>query len=159
MKITLFGLAALSLLALQPADTSDEAEREAVVAVLGEYHAAFEAGKPEEVAALLGSTFFIAEDKSSGGADRVGAHLFLAGEEVEQWPAAYLAEAGPYENVFNVLSVSLRGNAAVALTVDTGKNKVRSWQDEEIAWFFGRTEGQWRLVGFIVRDIQLPPHR
>jgi len=32
----------------------------------------------------------------------------------------------------------------------------RSWQNEETAWMLGRTDGRWRIVGQIIRDIQLP---
>lgn len=52
--------------------------------------------------------------------------------------------------------MSIRGDAAVALTRDTGSNSFRKWKNEETAWLLGRVGGEWRIVGMIVRDIQLP---
>jgi len=131
-------------------------EREAVVAALSAYHAALEAGAAEDVLDVLGPTLFMADEKSSGGPDRVSAHLFLTGDELAQWPRAFLDEAGPYQNDFVVVSVSIRGDAAVVSTRDTGSNGFRSWEDEDVTWFFGRSSGRWRIVGSVIRDIQLP---
>jgi len=135
----------------------EDAERDSVVRALGAYHAALEAGEPERVLDALGPSFFMAnEETSKGGAGRLGAHLFLAGESLRAWPEAFLREAGPYRNAFEVQSVSIRGAGAIVVTRDRGSNAFRSWKDEETVWFLGRTDDRWRVVGMVVRDIQLP---
>jgi hypothetical protein len=63
---------------------------------------------------------------------------------------------GPYEDSTSVVSVSVRGDSAVVIAKETGRNKVRSWRDEETTWLLGRSDGRWRIVGRIIRDIQLP---
>jgi hypothetical protein len=131
------------------------ADQQAILGVLRAYHAALEAGQPSKAVETLGPSYFMADERT-GGSPRLAAHLFLTDEKLRAWPKAFLDEAGPYRNEFKTLSVSIRGDAAVVLTQDTGSNRFRKWKDEEIAWFLGRTAGQWRIVGLVIRDIQLP---
>ena len=140
----------------QEGTTVQADEREAITGALSAFHAALQNGESEKAGRFLGPSLFMADERSSGGPDRMSAHMFLAGEELQSWPRSFLEEAGPYRNDFRVLSVSVRGDAAVVLTSDTGSNRFRSWKDEGVAWFIGRTSGRWRIVGMVIRDIQLP---
>ncbi len=144
-------------LAAQASSTEPGAsDREAVLAVLRSYHDAFQKEDVSAVAPLLGPSVFIADERSAGGPERVKAHLFLAGPRLASWPGSFLQQAGPYRNSFEAVSVSVRQDAAVALTRDTGSNRFRRWSNEEVAWFLGRIDGRWRIVGMVIRDIQLP---
>ena len=143
---------AVLFLAAAPAPTDEEAVAKAVK----EYHAAFEAGDAARVLAVLGPTDFIGDEKSAGGKERMSAHFFKVGETLRDWPKNFLTQAGPYRDATEILSVSVRGDSAVVLAKETGSNKFRRWQDEETAWMLGRTDGRWRIVGQIIRDIQLP---
>lgn len=145
-------LAVLLLAAGGPAP----AEEEAAVRVLKEYHAAFQSGDPTRVLELIGPTYFIGDERSAGGKDRLKAHFFKVGDTLRDWPTNFLASSAPYRNSTVVSSVSIRGDAAVVMAKETGSNKFRSWRDEETAWMLGRTEGRWRIVGQIIVDIQLP---
>ena len=145
---------AILFLAAASAPPGDE---EAVAKAVKEYHAAFEAGDPARVLAVLGPTYFIGDEKSAGGRDRMSAHFFKVGDTLRDWPKNFLASSGPYRDSTEVVNVSIRGDSAVVLAKETGSNKFRSWQNEETAWILGRTGGRWRIVGQIIRDIQLPP--
>lgn len=153
-----------TLVAAAPAGASEDAERDSVVRALAAYHAALEAGDTTRVSRTIGPSFFMADEKTAAasrahaeaGAGTLSAHLYLEGEALRAWPGAFLREAGPYRNAFEVQSVSLRGDAAVVVTRDRGRNRFRSWEDEETVWFLGRMKDRWRVVGMIVRDIQLP---
>ena len=131
-------------------------DEEAVAKAVKEYHAAFEAGDPARVLAVLGPTYFIGDEKSAGGKERMSAHFFKVGQTLQDWPKNFLASSGPYRDSTEVVNVSVRGDSAVVLAKETGSNKFRSWQNEETAWMLGRTDGRWRIVGQIIRDIQLP---
>jgi hypothetical protein len=133
----------------------DRADRTAVLQTLREYHDGLEAVDVRRVLRVLGPTYFIA-DESTAGRERIGAHLFLTGDKLMAWPRAFLEEAGPYQNTFESVSVSIRGDAAVVITRETGRNRFRRWRNEEAAWFLGRSEGRWRIAALIIRDIQLP---
>ena len=145
---------AILFLAAASAPPGDE---EAVTKAVKEYHAAFAAGDPARVLAVLGPTYFIGDEKSAGGRDRMSAHFFKVGDTLRDWPKNFLASSGPYRDSTEVVNVSIRGDSAVVLAKETGSNKFRRWQNEETAWMLGRTDGRWRIVGQIIRDIQLPP--
>ena len=153
-------LAAAALLvgaAFLPAQSAPDttADADAAVATLTAFHSALVAGQPERARAELGATMFMADERTGAG-DRLRAHLYLTGERLDRWPANYLSQVGPYANSFRMVSRSIRGDAAVLITRDTGSNAVRRWTDEEVAWFLGRSDGKWRIVSMVIRDIQLP---
>ncbi len=128
---------------------------EEIIRALGQYHAGLEAGDTSRVLEVLGPTYFMADERTTGG-ERLRAHMFLTGDKLQRWPKNFLEQAGPYRNAFETISVSVRGDAAVVLTRDTGSNRVRRWRNEESAWLLGSSGGRWRIVGYVVRDIQLP---
>ncbi len=149
-------LAVLALAQGAGSERTESGDREAVLQVLRSYHQALQRGDSAAAVLLLGPSLFIADERSAGGPERVKAHLFLTGSRLAAWPGSFLKEAGPYRNAFEAVSVSLRQDAGVALTRDSGRNRFREWKDEEVAWFLGRTDGRWRIVGMMIRDIQLP---
>ena len=160
LRITIGWLATMMLFAgtsvasAQPApDTTADAD--AAVATLTAFHSALTAGQPERARSELGATMFMADERTAAR-DRLRAHLYLTGERLDRWPANYLSQVGPYANSFRVVSRNIRGDAAVLITRDTGSNGFRRWTDEEVAWFLGRSDGKWRIVSMIIRDIQLP---
>ena len=127
-----------------------------VVAPITAFHAALTANDPAAATAQLGPSFFIADERTSAQTDRVRAHLYLSGERLTAWPARYLSEAGPHRSESTVVSVSVRADAAIVITRDTGSNAFRTWRDEETIWVLGRVDGRWRIAGYIIRDFQAP---
>ncbi len=128
----------------------------AVVRVVEEYHAALRANAPERVAAVLGPSLTMFNGNHSGDPHSWQAHLYLTGNDLAGWPAAFLRQAGPQENLVEVVRVHLRGDAALVVTRETGRNRFRSWQEELVTYFLGREDGGWRLVGLFIRDIANP---
>ncbi len=156
MLITSLAMVVLGLVGSESGGAAAASEEEAVEHVLRAYNDALERGQPDKVLQVLGSSYFMADEQTPSGSARLTAHLYLTGEALQSWPANYLREVGPHRNEFRVVSFSMRRDAAILLTRDTGSNKFRRWKDEEVAWFFGRTAGAWRIVGMVIRDIQLP---
>jgi hypothetical protein len=150
-------VAAMTFALVVPQAAADpaEADQKAVVEALTAYHAAMGSGDGAKVVEQIGPTLLMAGEESAGK-DKLTAHLFLTGERLAHWPTNYLKQVGPHESRSIVLSVNVRGDAATVLSRDSGHNAFRTWKDEETAWFFARSEGRWRIVGMIVRDIQLP---
>lgn len=120
------------------------------------YHNGFITNNPDLVRSALGKQFVMVNGNFSGEPVDWQAHMFLTGEALAAWPGMSLAEAGPYEIVFEVLNVDVRGKAAVVVTRDNGRNKFRSWKDEIVTWFLGEGEDGWRIVGMFIRDIRNP---
>jgi len=51
---------------------------------------------------------------------------------------------------------TVRGDAALAVTRETGKNRFRSWEGQRVTWLLGRHAGRWGIVGMFVRDERNP---
>jgi len=162
MSIGILIVMLLAPAASAPAAADEAADRDAVVLTLGAFHAALADSDAAGVLATLGPSFFMANEETAAtdsggpGAGRLSAHMYLAGESLRAWPQAFLSEAGPYRNAFDVQAVSIRGDGAIVVTRDRGRNRFRTWKDEETVWYLGRSDDRWRLVGMVIRDIQLP---
>ncbi len=145
------GLAAqVGLVAAAPPDSA------AVVATIEEYHEGFRRNTPSRVTAVLGPSFTMVNGNYSGDPRAWQAHLYLTGADLAAWPIAFLREAGPYENQLEVLRVHLRGDAALVVTRESGRNRFRQWRGELVGYLLGRDRGRWRLVGYFIRDIANP---
>ncbi len=120
------------------------------------YHIGFKTNNPDLVLSTLGEQFFMANGNFSGEPTEWQAHMYLTGADLAAWPGMFLAEAGPYENEVEFLKVDIRGNAAVVVTKDNGRNRFRSWQNEIVTWFLGKHDGVWKIVGMFIRDIRNP---
>jgi hypothetical protein len=120
------------------------------------YHTGLIENDPAAVRTALGKEFLMFNGNFSGEPTAWQAHLYLTGERLDRWPALFLKEAGPYENRFEFLHAHVRGDAAVVVTRETGKNRFRSWRGETVTWLLGRSDGEWKIVGFFIRDIRNP---
>jgi hypothetical protein len=128
----------------------------AVVAAVHAYHDGLRRGQPELVRAALGPSFTMFNGNHSGDPQLWQAHMYLEGAALDAWPRAFVPGAGPHENVVRVTRVHLRGNAALVVARETGRNKFRAWNDELVTYLLGRDAGRWRLVGYFIRDIANP---
>ena len=120
------------------------------------YHEGFSKGDPEMVLDAIGAEFFMFNGNFSGDPTDWQAHMYLQGTDREQWPQMFLQEAGPYENQFGFLHVDIRGEAAIVVTLESGRNRFRVWKDEVVTWFLGRRDNNWKILGFFIRDISNP---
>jgi len=119
------------------------------------YHQGLIENRPEMVTGVLADDFIMFNGNFSAEPAEWQAHMYLSGQSLHDWPIFFLKEAGPYENHFEFIHTDLRGDAAVVVTRETGKNRFRSWENETVAWLLGRREGgDWRIVGYFIRDIR-----
>jgi hypothetical protein len=164
MQSTLMGILVAAVAALlgfwfwsntsiQPGDTMDLTSIESPIS---RYHQGFIDNDPKQVLSALGSTFTMFNGSFSGDPRQWESHMFLTGENLQNWPATFISDAGPYENTYEVVHTYERGDSALVVTLDTGKNRFRSWEGELTTWLLGRVDGQWKIVGYFLRDIQNP---
>ncbi len=120
------------------------------------YHQGFSNNDPQTVLAALGQEFIMFNGNYSAEPSDWQAHLFLIGQALRDWPAAFLNEAGPCENQYEFIHTHIRGDAAVVVTRETGRHRFRSWENEIVTWLLGQREREWRIVGYFIRDIRNP---
>ncbi len=154
---SLAGLLLGTSLCTQPAVASpNPSDSVAIVAVLEEYHEGLRRNEPGRVTAVLGPSFTMFNGSFSGDPRAWEAHMYLAGPRLSEWPVNFLRQAGPYENQMQVLRVYVRGDAALVVTEETGRNRFRKWDGELVTYLLGRENARWRLVGYFIRDIANP---
>ena len=136
--------------------TSEQAQTQSAAETVAQFQAGLIAADPDRTRAALGPVFFMADERTSDGSGAMNAHMFLSEDRLERWPQDYLDEAGPPENVQELVSVSLRRSGAMVHTRDTGRNRFRQWENEGNVWVLGRVGDSWQIIGQIVRDMQLP---
>jgi len=120
------------------------------------YHQGFINNDPQTVLTALGQEFIMFNGNYSAESSDWQAHMFLTGQALQAWPATFLKQAAPYENRYTFVHTHVRGDAAVAVTRETGRNRFRAWEDETVTWLLGQRDGAWRIVGFFIRDIRNP---
>ena len=128
----------------------------AAVAVVREYSEALRRGSPERLSAVLGPSLVMFNGAYSGDPAEWEVHLYLAGADLAAWPGRFVPGAAPHENDLRVVRVNVRGNAALVVTRETGSNKFRRWQDEQVGYLLGRDGERWKVVGYFIRDIRNP---
>jgi hypothetical protein len=133
-----------------PTDSAD------AVAVVEEYHEALRRNAPDRVRAALGSSFMMFNGAHSGDPRDWEAHMYLAGADLDAWPARFVSGSGPHETTVRVVRVHLRRDAALVVTEESGRNRFRRWEGELATYLLGREGGRWRIVGYFIRDIANP---
>ena len=82
--------------------------------------------------------------------------MSVPADRLATWLGNFVGGAGPHQNSFRVVSVNVRANAAVMTTEDSGSNRFRKWDKERVTWTLGKRDGQWKILGFFIRDIRNP---
>jgi hypothetical protein len=83
-------------------------------------------------------------------------HMYLNGRKINSWLEFMIKEAGPHQNSIEFKHVYLRGNSALVVTSETGKNKFRSWNNEMVVWNLGFRKGSWRIVSVFIKELSNP---
>jgi hypothetical protein len=149
---TVLSLTACASAGLAPPAAATSAA-DAPEAAVADYHTGFIARDAARVRAAIGDTLVLVNGNFSDDPRGWQAHQYLSGAELDAWPATTIADAGPFKNDWQVVHVSRRGDAAVVVTVETGRNRQRAWNREVATWLLGKTDAGWRIVGLYVRDV------
>ena len=128
----------------------------AAVAVVEEYNEALRRGAPDRLSAVLGPSLMMFNGAYSGEPRDWEVHMFLTGAELGAWPGRFVPGAAPHENRLRIVRVNVRGNAALVVTEETGRNKFREWKNEQVGYLLGREGERWKLVGYFIRNIANP---
>lgn len=138
------------------ASSEDQAEYLLIENTLNDYHQGLTTGNIEMVLNAISRHFIMFNGNYSGDALNWQAHLYLSGSDLTSWPSWFIAEAGPYQNNIEILTVHTRANAAVVVSRDTGSNKFRQWNKEQTTWLLGKEDGQYKILAYFLRNISNP---
>jgi hypothetical protein len=83
-------------------------------------------------------------------------HMYLHGRKINSWLEFMVNEASPHQNSIEFKHIYIRGNSALVVTTETGKNKFRSWNNEEVVWSLGSRKGSWRIASVFIKELSNP---
>lgn len=135
---------------------SDNKDHNVLKQTISDYHFGLSKNDSQLVLSALGDQFIMWNGNFSANPINWEAHMSLSDDDLKEWPKRFVEQAGPYENQFDLLSVNIRGNAAVVITRDTGKNKFRAWDNEQTTWLLGKKGNEWRILGYYLQNISNP---
>ena len=111
----------------------------------------------EQIITCFGSSIMMLSGNFSGDPLKWEAHQFLPSDAIRPWAEMMITHAGPQMiTQQEILHVHERVNGGLVVTRETGKNKFREWQDELTAYWLGVIDGEWKIMGFFIRDIHNP---
>ncbi len=124
--------------------------------VIKQYHEGLINGKPEVTTQVLANGLFMFNGNFSTDIKEWQPHLYVGPDDKEAWPKAFIREASPYKNELEFLQVKVRGNAALAITSESGSNRFRQWQHEQVVYMLVSENGAWKMTGLFIKDISNP---
>lgn len=133
-----------------------EVEHVKLKEAIDNYHNGLSQNKPELVLSALGDQFIMWNGNYSPDPVNWQAHMSLSGDDLKEWPVWMIKQAGPYSNSFDILSVHIRSNSAVVVTLDTGQNKFRRWEGEQSTWLLGKKNDEWKILGYYLQNMSNP---
>lgn len=104
----------------------------------------------------IGPTFLQFNGNYSDNPEAWQAHQYLSGKEIDDWVHWMLANAGPFNNRFSLSNIHFRNNGAIVVTKETGENKYRQWNNEQVTYLIGKTAKEWKIVGYFLKDMKNP---
>ncbi|MCI0712985.1 MAG: hypothetical protein L0154_22710 [Chloroflexi bacterium] len=117
----------------------------------------FNNGDVEQIVNCFGSSITMLSGNFSGDPLQWEAHEFLAGDAIRPWAEMMVTRAGPQViTQQEILHVHERVNGGLVVTRESGSNRFRDWQDELTAYWLGNIDGEWKIMGFFIRDIRNP---
>ena len=153
MQQLVLAAAAILSIAANPIDSVDRAGIERAITI---YNDGLIAGDPVRVRSAIGESMFMFNGAFSSDPSQWEAHMYVPPERLETWLGNFVGGAGPHRNHYRIVAMNVRANAAVVTTEDSGSNRFRKWDNERVTWTLGKREGQWKIIGFFIRDIRNP---
>jgi pimeloyl-ACP methyl ester carboxylesterase len=126
----------------------------AVQSTISAYHDSLISGDGMGARATISGEFTMFNGNFSDDPAQWQAHNYMSGEALNAWPSDFVKFAGPYKNQYSFVSTHIRGDAALVVTMETGSNKFRAWEDEKVVYTLGRNAGEWKITSLFIRDIK-----
>ncbi len=125
-------------------------------AVLNNYHSGFDKNNAELIRKTIADDYIMFNGNYSDDPSDWQAHQFLHKTAVDEWIDMMITEVSPIENVYEINNINIYNNAAIVVTIETGKNNFRTWKNEKVTYLFGKVGADWKMVGFFLKDMKNP---
>ena len=129
---------------------------DSIAQVVNNYSQGFVDNNFNTIRNSIGEQLIMVNGNYSGNPVDWQAHQFLDKKEIDDWITMMLANAKPFENTVDIINVNFRGNSAVVVTLEKGKNHFRTWKNEEVAYMLGNTPQGWKIIGIFIKNLRNP---
>jgi len=136
--------------------TESEKQTDSITQSVNRYNRGFINEDFELIRNAIGSHLTMINGNFSGELKDWQAHQFLNEGEIDAWIEMMLINAKPFENNIDFKNVHVRGNSAIVVTQEKGKNKFRYWEREQVAYLLGRIAKEWKIVGIFIKNLKNP---
>ena len=125
-----------------------------VNAVVRHYNEAILAGNYKSLRGTISEQFMMSNLSTRGDKTTWEPHMFLSGDDIAEWTRDFIKMTAPHQNKVSILSSQQNTDAAIVVTSETGSNKFRSWTNERVTYFLGRQNNEWKILAYVIEDIQ-----
>jgi hypothetical protein len=123
---------------------------------LYKYHKGFSEQKLDLTRSAISCQLNMFNGNSSANATDWEAHIFLQDDEINEWINWMIENAGPFKNDITFKTQNKRSNSAILVTEETGSNKFRSWENEEVVYQLGKTNDGWKILSVFIKNLKNP---
>ena len=120
------------------------------------YHKGFSKQKPDLTRSAISSQLNMFNGNSSTNAIDWEAHMFIQGGEINEWINWMIENAGLFKNDITFKTQNKRSNSAILITEETGSNKFRFWENEEVVYQLGKTNDGWQILSVFIKNLKNP---
>lgn len=120
------------------------------------YYKGLEQNNPRLARAAVDKRIIFFNGNHSDSPTQWQSHMYLRGRKINSWLKFMINEAGPHQNLIEFKHIYLRGNSALVVSRETGKNKFRTWSNEVVVWNLGFRNGSWRIVSVFIKELSNP---
>ncbi len=117
---------------------------------------AFEHGNIQSGVSCFGPTLTMLNGNFSDDPTQWEAHHFLAGDAIKDWLEMMIKQAEHKITALSVQHLHEHGSAGLLVTQESGHNKFREWENETVTYWLGKSDGEWKIMGFFIRDAKNP---
>jgi len=126
----------------------------AISDVISNYHKGFAESNATLIRNSISNQLNMINGNFSDDPAKWQAHQFLMGNEIDSWLNMMLTNAGPFRNKVQIKNQNMHNNSAVVVTVETGENKFRKWENEEVTYYLANINGSWQMTGFFIKNLK-----
>jgi hypothetical protein len=146
----------LSIVTIQTSHGQTKEDRLAVETAISSYYKGLEQRNVRLSRTAFDKQLIFFNGNHSDSPIQWQSHMYLHGRKINSWLEFMINEAGPHQNSIEFKHVYVRGQSALVVTLENGKNKFRSWNNELVVWNLGFRKGSWRIVSVFIKELSNP---
>lgn len=132
------------------------ADKDSLQSVIHNYHQGFFTRNHDLTRSAISNQLNMFNGNHSINSEDWQAHMFLIGDQIDEWISFMILKAGPFKNNIKFKMQHVRSNSAIIVTEENGANKFRSWEREKVVYQLGNINGNWKILSVFIKNLKNP---